>query len=190
MPQLMQVEIMDPEEAQRLLESKRAENEAKERARLAAANRLAGHPEPKPGDRMYVSPARGLKMRSRARCHFTDAARSTVVVVADTDPTGPILDGDKPTGNYTVHADGAELILADDALTVTYKDADAFDAAESRRQIASRDQEIERLKAENARILREARMGAKDSGDGAPSRLAAQRKAKAGLPDPEFGGKD
>jgi hypothetical protein len=67
--------------------------------------------------------------------------------------------------------------------------ADQVDAADLRRQIATRDQRIAALEAENARIVREARMAAVDKGDGSPSRLAAARKAGRQTDD-GFGGKE
>lgn len=188
MPQLMQVEIMDPEEAARLLEAKTAENAAKERARLATANRAAGLAKPEPGDRLYVTTARGIPRRSRAACLFTELAKTEVQVVTDDQPTGPVMNGDKPTGAYTVHVHGAEMILNDNSLTVTSQNAQEVDASDLRRQIAAKDAEIERLKSDHARQLREARQSAKDTGDGSPQRLIAQRKAKTGLNDPDFGG--
>lgn len=193
MPQMMQVEMMDPEEAQRLLEAKQAENEAKERTRLATQNRLAGHAKPEPGDRLYVTTARGIPQRSRAGCLFKETARTEIQVAGEGDTVGPVLDDKgQPTGGYIVAVHGAEMIIADTGLNVTALGHEAFDAAEMRKTIAAKDAEIERLRSDNARILREARQGAKDPGDGSPSRLAAARKAKAGLTDPDggFGGKD
>lgn len=190
MPQLMQVEIMDPEEAARLLEAKSAENAAKERARLAAANRALGLPEPKPGDRLYVTTARGIPRRSRAACLFSELGKTEVRVVSEDQPTGPVMDGDKHTGVFAVHAHGAEMILNDSSLTVTAQNAQEVDASDLRRQLAAKDAEIERLKTDHARQLREARQSARDAGDGSPQRLIAQRKANAKLSDPDFGGKD
>jgi hypothetical protein len=193
MPQLMQVEMMDPEEAQRLLEAKQAESAAKERARLAAQNRLTGHAKPEPGDRLYVTTARGIPQRSRAGCLFKETARTEICVAGDGDTVGPVLDEKgQPTGAYIVSMHSAEMIIADTGLNVTALGHEAFDASEMRKTIAAKDAEIDRLRSENARILREARQSAKDPGDGSPGRLAAARKAKAGLPDPDggFGGKD
>lgn len=187
MPQLMQVEIMDPEEAARLLEAKTAENAAKERARLAAANRAAGLAKPEPGDRLYVATARGIPRRSRAACLFTEFGKTEVQVVTDDQPIGPVMAGDKVVA-YTVTVHGAEMILSDSSLTVTAQNAQEVDASDLRRQLAAKDAEIERLKTDHARQLREARQGARDAGDGSPQRLIAQRKAKAGLNDPDFGG--
>lgn len=187
MPQLMQVEIMDPEEAARLLEAKTVENAAKERARLAAANRAAGLAKPEPGDRLYVTTARGIPRRSRAACVFNENGKTEVIVVADGEETGPVMDGDKHTGTYKVNTHGAEMILGDNALTVTAQNAQEVDAADLRRQLAAKDAEIERLKTDHARQLREARQSAKDAGDGSPQRLIAARKA-AKSSDPDFGG--
>lgn len=186
MPQLMQVEIMDPEEQQKLLASKQAENEAKERARVAAANRAAGHAEPKPGDRLYVTTMRGIPQRSRAGCLFKETARTEVAVVADGETLGAVVDDKgQPTGAYTVSPAGAELILADTGLNVNALGHEAFDAAELRKVVAQKDAELDALRKE----LRAARQGAKDAGDGSPQRLIAQRKAK-GSSDPGFGGSE
>lgn len=180
MPQYMQVEVMDPEEAARKLEAQQAELVVKEQTRLAAKNRAAGLDKPEPGDRLYVTSARGIPQRSRAGCLFKDSERTEVLVVEDGGAVGPT-----PAG-FSITAASAEMILDDNALTVTSKGATDFDASELRKQLASRDAEIDRLKADHARALREARMGAKDPGDGSPGRLMAARKVKGN--DPDFGG--
>lgn len=179
----LQMHVMTPEEQAVHHAAVLADNEAKERARVARENRAKGFSEPKPGDRLYVSSGRGIRMRSRAGISFNEMERTEVHVYAEGD--------DPPAGVKSVTTHGAELILADLSLNVMGRNATDAEAADLRRQLADRDSENARLKAENARLLREARMGAKDAGDGSPQRLLAQRKAKAGLADPEgFGGKD
>jgi len=173
---------MDPEKEAAHHAAVLAENEVKERARVARENRAKGYTEPKPGDRLYVSSGRGIRQRTRAGILFTDLERTEVHVYDELE--------ERPQGVRSVTVHGAELILADPSLNVMGRSATDAEAADLRRQVADRDSEIVRLKAENARILREARMSAKDVGDGSPSRLLAARKAKSGLSDPDFGGKD
>ena len=156
-------------------------NERKERARVAGENRARGFPEPQPGDRLYVTSGRGLRQRTRAGIAFNDLAPTEVVVVGELD--------DRPPNSVTVS--GAELILNDTALNVRGRNATDVEVSDLRRQVADRDAELATLRAENARILREARMASKDPGDGSPARLQAARKARAGLPDEGgFGGKE
>lgn len=188
MASTIQLEIPTQEEAAAKLEAERLHNEARERARLAAANRSTGLSEPKPGDRLYVTTARGIPQRSRAGCHFRETAKSAVLVVEDTEPTGPILEGDKPTGGYRVHVHGAEMILADTGLNVNAQGATEVEASDLRKALAAKDAELVALKAEHARQMREARMTAKDDPNGGPSRLRAARGVKA--PDAEFGGRE
>lgn len=179
----MQLHVMTPEEQAAQHAAVMAENETRERVRVARLNREKGYAEPKPGDRLYVSSGRGIKVRSRAGVSFNELERTEVYVYAEGD--------DPPPGVKAVTVHGAELILADAALNVTGRSATDAEAADLRRQLADRDSENARLKAENARLLREARMGAKDAGDGSPQRLMAARRVKAGMGDPEgFGGKD
>lgn len=187
MNQFVQVEVLDPEEAARRLTEQQAAQEARERSRLAAENRARGSAKPTPGDRLYVMSARGIPQRSRAGCAFNHDKRTEVLVVEDGQPTGAVMDGATHTGRYTVDVNGAEMILADNALTVTTQGATDFDASELRKQLASKDAEIDRLKAQHARDLREARMSAKDTGDGRPARLDAARRVKGGGSDPDFG---
>lgn len=157
------------------------DNARKDRARTAAANRARGYPEPQPGDRLYVTSGRGIKHRARSGILFNEMEPTEVLVVGELD--------DRPPGAVTVS--GAELILADPALNVRGRSASDAEAADLRRQLADRDSELSTLRAENARILREARMSAPASNDGSPQRLAAARKAGRGLPDPDgFGGKE
>lgn len=151
------------------------DNELRERARTAAANRRAGHPEPHPGDRLYVLPARGLKQRCRAGILFVESGKRELLVVADDATVEP--------GQVTVS--GAEQIFADPALTVMSRSETAADAAALRTQVADRDAEIVALKARLALAERSARQAAKDDPNGGPARLRAGAKARE-----EFGGKD
>ncbi len=189
MASTIQLEIPTTEEAAAQLERERVSNERRERERLAAANRAAGYADPEPGARLYVTTARGIPRRSRAGCTFTDSDRTLVLVVGDDHPVGRIKD-DKGAeiGGFWVHAHGAEMILADNALTVATQNATEAEASDMRKQLAAKDAEIVALKAEHARALREARMAAKDDPNGGPARLRAARGVKSN--DPEFGGKD
>lgn len=188
MASTIQLEIPTQEEAAAKLEADRLHNEARERARLAAVNRATGISEPKPGDRLYVTTARGIPQRSRAGCHFRETAKSTVLVVDEAESIGPIMEGDKPTGGYRVHAHGAEMILADTGLNVNAQGATEVEASDLRKVVAAKDAEIAALKTEHARQLRDARMAAKDDPNGGPARLRAARGVKP--PEGEFGGRD
>lgn len=175
----MQVAMPTAEETERLHAAVLENNLRVERTKIAADNRAKGHPEPQPGDRLYVSPGRGLKQRVRAGILFTEASPVEVTVV----------DEFSALGGNSVTVSGAELILADLSLNVRGRNATSAEAADLRIQVADRDREIDRLKIENARILREARMGAKDDPNGGPARLRAAKAAHKGDPD-GFGGKD
>jgi hypothetical protein len=168
---LLQVEVMDPEEAAAKLIKQQAENEAKERARLAGANRGKGHAAPEPGDRLYVSTARGIKRRSRAGVTFFEERKVEVLVVAD----GEALDQGGEVKQ--VYPAGAEMILADDALNTNAPGATESEAIALRQENESLRAALATATAEAAR-LRDARRGAKDTGDGAPARLRAAAAAK------------
>jgi hypothetical protein len=181
--QPIQTNIMDPEEQAAFHATVLAENEVRERARVAARNRAAGHAKPCPGDRLYVMPAAGLRQRCRAGVLFLDRVKAEVVVLEDGVTPEP--------GTVGVPVHGAELILADDSLNVITKSETSAEAAALRTQVADRDAELAKLKAENARLLREARQRAPEDPSGGPGRLRAQREARSKLPSEDgFGGKE
>jgi hypothetical protein len=185
---LMQLQVMDPEEQAAHHEAVLAANKVKARLKLAASNRAAGHAEPKPGDQLIVSSVRGIKLRSRAGITFAEGRRTTVHIAnsLDGEIEGHAYDDDgKPIEN-TVTPHGAEMILADDGLTTGARSATEADAAELRSELAAAQTALEKLRAENARLQREARMSAQPSPTGAPTRLAAARKA--GSEEADFGG--
>jgi hypothetical protein len=168
---LLHVEVMDPEEAAAKLVKQQADNEAKERTRVAATNRGAGHAAPEPGDRLYVSTARGIPRRSRAGVTFFESRKVEVLVVADGEPL------DQSGDVKQVHPAGAEMILADDALNTNAPGATESEAIALRQENEALRAKLSEATAEAAR-LRDARRGAKDSGDGAPARLQAAARAK------------
>ncbi|HEY6117546.1 MAG TPA: hypothetical protein VI172_16450, partial [Candidatus Dormibacteraeota bacterium] len=141
--QTVQVEVLEPEEQQIRHAKIMRENEARDRARVAAANRAAGHAKPEPGDRLYVTTMRGISRRGRAGIRFMQEAKSSLMVVADLANPGEV-----PSGFTPVSVDGAEAILADDALNVSTRPSTDAEAADLRTQLADRDAEVERLKAE------------------------------------------
>jgi hypothetical protein len=145
-------------------------NDEKSRAKLAADNRAAGKAEPRPGDVLYVTPARGIKFRGRAGLRFTDAERTKVVVLEE--------DATAKPGEVGVSVDGAEQILGDDSLVVFQTAAAAGDALALRAQLDARESELEAARSEIARLRAEARRGAKDPGDGTPARLRAAAAVK------------
>lgn len=180
---MLQMQMPTTEELEAHHASVLEDNARKDRARTAAANRARGYPEPQPGDRLYVTSGRGIKQRARAGILFNEMEPTEVLVIGELDP--------HPSGVPSAPVSGAELILADPALNVRGRSASDAEAADLRRQLTDRDSELATLRAENARILREARMSAPASNDGSPQRLAAARKAGRGLPDPDgFGGKE
>jgi hypothetical protein len=168
------MQVMSQEEMDRLHADVIDANQRKERARVAAENRAKGYPEPQSGDRLYVTSGRGIKFRARAGISFNEQNPTEVAVVGELD--------DPPAGVRFVTVSGAEQILNDSALNVRGRNATDVEQQALRDQLADRDREIAQLRAEHARVLREARMGAKDTGDGAPARLNAARKVRAGLP--------
>lgn len=179
----MQISVPTTEEVEALHASVLEANERKERARVAAANRAAGLPLPQPGDRLFVTAGRGLKRRSRAGCVFNDQTPTEVAVIGELD--------EPAAGCASVTISGAEMIMNDPALNVRGRNSTDAEVLGLRREVSDRDAEIAKLRADNARILREARMSAPDTGDMGPSRLRAARRAGKDLPDPEgFGGKD
>lgn len=182
---LLQLEVPTPEEQQARVEKSRAEDAIRQVAKRAARNRAAGLPEPKPGDRLYVQLQIGITTRSRAGVVFRAHTRTVVEVV---DPESPPEERQvEPGVDAYVTPAQAEEILEDTALTVGARSGSEVDGAKLRAQ-------VDRLEAENKGLrdkIRAARMGAKDVGDGAPSRLNAARAAGGGVPksgDDSFGG--
>lgn len=168
----VQLQVMDPEEAAARQAQILADNEARERRRLAAANRAAGHAKPDPGVVLYVESARGV--RGRARHRFQAGVRAPITVVGPDDELKP--------GCVREHE--AELILADMGLLVGARNATEVEAGQLRAVIAQQEAELEKLRSDNARYVREARRGAKDDGQGGPARLRAADKARSDRPDP------
>ncbi|HEX6022550.1 MAG TPA: hypothetical protein VFZ00_11185 [Solirubrobacter sp.] len=180
--QTVQLEILNAEEEAAKNAAVAAENEQKERERIAMINRVAGHRRPEPGDRFYVTTA-GLARRGRAGVLFERGRRTDILVVDDLAPAESGLRGDQ----IVVSVAGAERILADDALTVFTRPATEVEAAGLRSQLADREAELAKAKAEIERLRREARMSAPADPNGGPARLRAAKK----VTEPEgFGGKD
>jgi len=181
---LLQLHIPTPEEQAAQVEKARADDVLNQIAKRAARNRKAQLPEPKPGDRLYVQLQVGIAQRSRAGVVFQARKRTVVEVVeADAPPDGrcPGVGVDA-----CVTPAQAEEILEDTALSVGARSGGEVDGAKLR-------DENERLMAENNEMrakLREARMNAKDSGDGKPARLAAARATGIAPPTPHRGKDD
>lgn len=191
----LQFQTLDPEEQARHHAEVMARNEARERARISGLNRAAGHPEPKPGDKLYVHLAlRDTKKRSRAGVTFEENTRTEVLVVdvPDTDFGRLSLEKRHLAGDKVVSVAGAEMILADTGLNVRPVSADEIDASELRKQLAQVTAERDRAKEDYAREVARARRDAPESNDGRPSKLRAADKArdKLGPPpgDDGFGG--
>ena len=177
---LLQLEIPTPEEQQAKTEEARARNVLHQVAKRADRNRKAGLPEPKVGDRLYVQLQIGIAQRSRAGVVFR-ANKRTVVEVVEDPAEHKVGDG----VDAYVNPDQAEEILEDTALTVGARSGGEVDGAKLREQNDALTLEVEKLRAQ----IRDARMGAKDNGDGKPARLNAARAARGGAPaDGDFGG--
>ncbi len=174
---LPQMQPLDPDEQAALHIELTARNEERALRRQRAANRAAGIGEPRPGDRLYVSPARGIKARGRAGVRFTEDARAKLVVV---DPEMPRVDA--PAGFVAITPDQAEAILGDSSL-VTHASSQAETDINGERARADRaEQALEAARREND-TLREAvaraRREARDPGDGTSGRLKAAARARA-----------
>lgn len=166
---LIQVEVMDPEEAAARLALKQAENELAERARLAASNRKRGLAVPVVGNKLYVRTAKGIKRRSRAGVTFHEERSTEVTVVED----------EFGSGENEVSVHGAEMILGDDALNVNAPSATDSELTAARKELEAARSEMAAQSAEIAR-LRAARMNAPESKDGRPTRLMAADAARRG----------
>lgn len=157
------------------------ENDRRERLRRARDNRRRGHEEPREGAVMFVSLDRTIEARRRAGVRFERGHRAKVLVIdaSDADIAKILESGNLPEGaDGVVNIDGAEQILADDALVVHQSAAGAEDALQLRRENEALATEAARLREEIA-SLRSARMGAGPSTHGEPSRLNAAREAAA-----------
>lgn len=183
--QTVQVEVLTHEEQVAKQAAIMAANEQRDRDRVAAKNRSAGHKKPEPGDRLYVTTMRGIARRGRSGIRFSQEARTELLVV-DNDPDKR---GDVPSAAVTVTVDGAEAILHDDALNVSGRPATEAEASDLRSQLEARDAELATVRAELAAARREARQAATPDPQGGPARLRAQRKVPGSDPD-GFGGKD
>lgn len=169
---------MNPDEVAALAREEMARNEERDRQQRAAANRAAGKAEPRPGDKLFVQTARGIKSRSRAGIRFDQERRIEVLVVGE--------DAEPRPGAVTTTVAGAEEIIGDDSLVVYQTQATEADAMELRAENERLAQEVKKLTEQN-RLLREARMSAPESKHGEPSRLRAAQRAKAKDGD-DFGG--
>jgi Skp family chaperone for outer membrane proteins len=185
--QTIQLDVLNPEEAAEKHASTMAANDRRERERVAAKNRAAGHAKPEPGDRLYVTTMRGIKRRGRAGIRFVEEARTELFVV-DNDPDKRAA---VPSGATPVTVDGAEAILHDDALNVSARPATDAEAADLRSQLADRDSELADAKKEIERLRAQARQAAPMDPQGGPARLRAADRATRKVSDPDgFGGKD
>lgn len=181
--QTVHVELLTADEQTAKQAAVMAHNERVARENVAATNRAKGHAKPEPGDRLWVTTARGIPRRGRAGVRFTQDARTELLVVDD----DPDRRGQIPAGVQTVTVDGAEAILHDDSLNVSSRPATDAEAADLRGQLAARDSELAAMKTELEKLRREARQAAPADPSGGPARLRAARKVS----DPEgFGGKD
>lgn len=155
------------------------QNTRRDHRRRAKINRRRGLPTPKVGDCLHVAIARGIHARNRAGLLF-ERNRSTKVEIVDGDPA--TVRARQQRGEAVVDVQGAELILADDALIARQSPAGDEDLLDARATIAAHETEIARLRAElelaRAGAKKEARKAAAAaSNDVAPARLAAAKAA-------------
>ena len=129
-----------------------------------------------PGTMLYVSAARGLVTHRRAGVDFKGKA-STTVEVSGQDAAK--IAGRVSRGEAIVSPLGAMAITLDDALIVHGGPAvSRGERAEADRIAAENAAELERLRAENARLRRADAEAPAAKSDGRPERLAPG-KAKA-----------
>ena len=185
--QHVSLEVLSAEELANKHVQIMAENDKRDRDRVAAANRAAGHKAPEPGDRLYVTTMRGIARRGRAGVRFVQEARTELFVV-DNDPEKR---GEVPEGVQTVTVDGAEAILHDDALNVSARPATDAEASDLRSQLADRESRLAAAEKEIERLKAQARQAAQMDPQGGPARLRAADRAGRKASDPDgFGGKD
>lgn len=178
--QTIQLEVLNAEEEAAKNLAVLAANDVQEFERIVAANLRAGHPLPETGLHLFVS-TRSVPRRSRAGITFGRDRLHLIVVANVADP------GQVPSGAIPISVRQAHMILNDNELSLSSRSATDADAAALRTTVADRDAEIAALKAENARLAREARQGAEPDANGGPARL---RAARAAGKDPEgFGGR-
>ncbi len=176
--QTVQLEFLDAEEEAAKNAKVAAENAAKEFERIVAANLAAGHPVPEVGYHLFVS-TRSVPRRSRSGITF---GRDRLHLVVVQDPSKP---GELPSGAIPISARQAHLIINDNELSLSSRSATDVEAASLRTENA-------KLKAELAKLQRDARAAADPDPNGGPARLKAARAvgATGGKPDPEdFGSK-
>ena len=168
-------------------------NERRSRIRLAASNRAKGIREPQPGDRMTIQPARGIRPgRTRAGVYFAADTWTEIRVAGPDDEGFEAADGMFAGGlvskGNVVSTYGAEMIYADDSLTIRSASATEGEAADERVKNAALEAENRRLRAELA-AARARREAPPDPGDGTSSRLKAAAAARAKVGEDDFGGK-
>lgn len=189
-----------PFEIQEMQHAKvRRENAIRERRRLRQANAEKGFEEPVPGSVLHVQLDGSVSRRTRAGIRFEKGKRVGVLVVdadqakivevtkkleAGVQVAGELADAileAKAKGFYVTSPEGAERIIEDDSLHVYEQPMSEQDAGELKAQLETKESENKALREEVTRLqgaLRAARMGAKDSGDGAPVRLQAAAKVR------------
>lgn len=187
-------------------------NAERERRRLYEANRAAGHPTPRVGDKLHVQLDSSVSRRGRAGIRFERGKRITLEIV-DVDENGcvqglpirtdrdghplPNLNGtplaqlQRDMGLLIISVEGAEAIYEDSALhKSTYADSSSFeDMTALAQRNAQLEEELQLARVENKK-LREARQAAGESKQGEPARLQAAAKAKTADTTPEFGSTD
>lgn len=156
-----------------------AQNERRERLRLRRANQAKGHDEPTHGTVLHVQLDGSVSKRNRAGIRFERGQRVAVNVL---DVPDEEIAARQAQGQAVVNVYGAERILEDTSLHVFEAPATEEDVDALKRHASDLQHQLDTERARSAELqamVRQARMSAKDLGDGKPSRLNAAREVKA-----------
>lgn len=155
------------QERARIREEETRRNEEQYRDSVRRKNLETGKPDPRPGDKLYVATARGIRSRGRAGLQFSEQPAEVKVVDLD---DAEVLKK-QTAGAFIVNPWGAALIVADaneqHAGLIVFA---GKDEASSHQPKALDDHELEALEAAVARKKAQAR--------GAEPRLGSTRKAE------------
>ncbi len=151
-------------------------NYRRELLRIRRDNAKRGHAEPVQGTTLYVQLDGSVSRRRRAGIGFERGQQVAVEVVSATDEEVKAI---QATGKNVVNVYGAEQILEDNALHVYAQPMADIGIEALKQSHASLEEELRVTRAERDDLqakIRDARMTAKDPGDGRPGRLAAAAK--------------
>lgn len=159
------------------LETRR--NHKRERIRIRRDNDKKGHAEPVPGTTLYVQLDGSVTKRNRSGIRFERGQQVSVTVI---DADDAETKAQQETGKLVVNVYGAERILEDSALHVYAQPTVEHDVEALKTRNSALEEELRVTRADRDELhktIRDARMGAKDAGDGKPARLQAAAAARA-----------